>query len=401
MGVLTHRQSESGGRPAGIRRSRPYLSELESLRGLAILLVSAFHLDLSVMARLFTPPDGSTTLAESYVRAGYTGVSLFFTLSGFLLGGEFLAEVGGGRAVSRRDYFARRALRILPLYYGAVAIAAVVAARQPADVLLGAPYLVFLNAFERFEIPLGSFSAVWWSLATEAQFYVLLPVLAWLLRPNRCRFGAALLAVYGLAYAAFACAVAQPAKLHSQVLLSHSLFGQAPLFLFGWLAAWLYRRDGERLRNRLAAAPWARNGGADLALMFALLALGLLLRWTLTLGPYRDAPPFAAWHLPEGLLWTSLLLLLLLAPLRLKPLFCNRVLGGLGVISYALYLAHVPLIGAVFTALRGIRPDVLVGWTWRTAALAVGISALCLSVSWAIYRLIERPFLLRKARLDR
>ena len=387
-------------RPAGIRRSSRYLSELESLRGLAIALVAAFHLDLSVMARLFQPPDEATSLAASYVRAGHTGVSLFFILSGFLLGGEFLAEMAGGPKVSRRDYFARRALRILPLYYAAVALSALGAARRPADVLHAVPYLVFLNAFERFAAPLGSFSAVWWSLATEAQFYVLLPVLAWSLRPGNRRIGIALLASYALAYAIYVFGVVRPAELHSQVLLTISLFGQAPLFLLGWCAAWLHRRKGERLRERLAGAPWARNGGADLTLLMLLLALGFLLRWTLRLGPFRETSPFAAWHVPEGILWTCILLLVLLAPLRSKPVLCNRVLGGLGVISYALYLTHVPLIGWVLAALRGIRPGVLVGWSWRTAMVALGISALCLAASWAIHHLIERPFLLRKARID-
>jgi peptidoglycan/LPS O-acetylase OafA/YrhL len=143
-----------------------------------------------------------------------------------------------------------------------------------------------------------------------------------------------------------------------------------------------------------------RRGPADLALIAALCGLGIILRWSLTSGVLRDSPPFAAWHLPEGLIWMTVLLMLLIAPLRLKPLLNNRVLSGLGVLSYSIYMVHVPLIATAFIILRGTQP-VLVGWSVRTGALAVALSALCLAVSWASYRLIERPFLTRKARVDR
>ena len=382
--------------PAGIRPSSTYLRELESLRGLAVLLVYAYHLDLAVMARLFVPSGSDISLAASYVRGGYTGVSLFFVISGFLLGGQFLSEIEGGHAVSRRAYAARRALRILPLYYAAVVAAALIAARQPADLLHGLPYLVFLNAWQRFALPLEPFSAVWWSLATEVQFYLLLPAIAWSLRKRQRRLGAVVLLAYGVAYAAFLAGLARPSQLRSQVFLSHSLFGMAPLFLFGALAAWLHRHAGARL----AGITWLRRGPADLALIAALCGLGIILRWSLTIGVLRDSPPFAAWHLPEGLIWMSVLLMLLIAPLRLKPLLSNRVLAGLGVISYSIYMVHVPLIATAFIILRGTQP-VLVGWSVRTGALAVALSALCLAVSWASYRLIERPFLTRKARVDR
>jgi peptidoglycan/LPS O-acetylase OafA/YrhL len=389
------------GIPAGIRRSAPHWRELDALRGIAILLVYAFHLDLSIMARLFVPAGTAVTLAESYVRGGYTGVGLFFVLSGFLLAGEFLAEIEGGAPVSRRRYFGRRALRILPLYFAVVFCAASLDAERASDLFRALPYLAFLNSLPRFDVPLGSFSAVWWSLATEVQFYVVLPFVAWALRPARRHLGLALLTAWVLAFASFISGVARPAALRSQLVLSHSVFGQAPLFLFGAAAAWFQRRYGDRTRERLATLPWARNGGADLALIAALLALGVLLRWTVHIAPIRDAPPYAAWHIAEGAIWTAVLSLVLLAPLRSKPLFCNRPLTALGVISYSIYLVHVPLFDAVFRRLRGIRSDVLVGWTWRTAILAVAASAVCVAMSYATYRLIERPFLVRKERMDR
>ena len=90
--------------PAGIRRSARYLPELESLRGVAILLVYAFHTNAYV--QVFQPRE--TSLWYAFVLAGHTGVDLFFVLSAFLLSLPFLREAAGGRRVDRRRFFARR-----------------------------------------------------------------------------------------------------------------------------------------------------------------------------------------------------------------------------------------------------------------------------------------------------
>src|SRR6185295_9484169 len=113
-----------------------------------------------------------TSLAGAFVLAGHTGVTLFFVLSGFLLAPPFLAEARGGRRVSRAIYFTRRARRVLPAYYLFVVLAAVTTAKTPLAVLRGVPYLFFLQALPDFTERLGPWSPPWWSLATEAQFYL-------------------------------------------------------------------------------------------------------------------------------------------------------------------------------------------------------------------------------------
>jgi peptidoglycan/LPS O-acetylase OafA/YrhL len=92
-----------------------FLPELESVRGIAILLVFAFHVDGFVRFPFSVAP--SVPLSLAFVHAGFTGVDLFFVLSAFLLSLPFLAEGAGGRRVVVREYALRRALRILPLYY--------------------------------------------------------------------------------------------------------------------------------------------------------------------------------------------------------------------------------------------------------------------------------------------
>ena len=85
----------------------PYLPEVESLRGIAMALVYSFHIDRFVSGNL--PTDVSPVYA--FVRAGHTGVSLFFVLSGFLLSLPFIDGVRHGRPIRPGRFYGRRALR--------------------------------------------------------------------------------------------------------------------------------------------------------------------------------------------------------------------------------------------------------------------------------------------------
>src|SRR5437867_4042609 len=185
----------------GLRRSSTFLPELESVRGIAVLLVFSFHVDGFVRypfsVKLTTP------LWLAFVRAGHTGVDLFFVLSAFLLSLPFLEDAAGGRRVSLRNYFTRRAFRILPLYYAAALVGALLWGGHLADLRLALPYLLFLNSFARMCTPLDPYSGVWWSLATEIQFYLVLPLLLVFLRSRSGRrAGALFLGLHALAYVA-------------------------------------------------------------------------------------------------------------------------------------------------------------------------------------------------------
>lgn len=387
--------SRSAERPVGVATTARYLPELESLRGWAILLVVAYHLDgfMLGLARHGIMLGTSSPLL-AYVRAGNTGVDLFFALSGFLLSLPFFAAARSGRQIDLRRFAARRALRILPLYYAAVLTTGagfVLAGANPLRIL---PYFLFLNALPHVAIPMMPYSLTWWSLATEAQFYVLLPLLAPSLK--RRWLGALLLGSFAAAYGAFLAGVLRtPATIQA---FGTSVLGRGPLFLAGMAAAWIFVHHGPRLRDRLHRAAWARNGGADAILLAVLLALGLLLQWGLNTGPLRvQMPPLHVWHVLEGILWASVLLLLIVAPLRSKPLLANRVLERLGLLSYSLYLLHVPIL---ITGLRRLRMAgwIETGWTVRGALAATVLLLASVAASALTYRFIERPFLVRKER---
>ena len=373
-----------------------FLPELESLRGIAITLVFLYHADgLLVPDRA---PGVWISPFAAYVRAGNAGVDLFFVLSGFLLALPFLAEIDGGRSVSIGRYFERRALRILPAYYVAVFAAAALSAHQPGDMLLGVPYLLFLQSFLNGAMPLLPYTIPWWSLATEVQFYLALPLAKLARYPGWRWVLAAGLAAWAIALVGFMLRWWEPPGLHDLVLRI-SLFGRGPVFLCGIAAAFAYRRWGVRARSALAAAPRATG---DLALWGLLLALGALLSWASFAGPFRaDHGVRGAWHTIAGGLWATIMLLLLLAPLRSKTLLVNRAWGTVGRWSYSFFLLHLGPLHWAFDALHGPPPEHEIGWTPFNVCKVVAVFAVCLAGSGASYHLIERPYLERKSHIRR
>ena len=333
----------------------------------------------------------------AFVHAGHTGVTLFFVLSAFLLSRPFLAEASRGVRASRKNFFARRAMRILPLYWFVVIASTLISARKSDFALSdGVPYLFFLNSFPGSAVPMFPFSDVWWSLATEAQFYLALPLLTLLLptRAGRWVLGA-LLVVYAGTYAW----IVTYATEWLIPTLGISLFGRGHSFLIGIAAAWIYENWGPRIRERCAQSKLACRGGADLFLLGVILCQGLLLREVVFLGFFRAEQSWNEWHVLESLLWALLVLITLVAPLRLGFLFSNRVLGGIGLLSYSMYLVHFPIIFFVLYPLSGTNPEAYQGWTWTSSGAVMLCLGLALALSSLTYLAIERPVLQRKARI--
>ena len=371
------------------------LPEVESLRGLAILLVVLFHLHAMVGRHSFATP-ADTSLAGAFVLAGHTGVSLFFVLSGFLLAGPFLAEAAGGARVARRAYAARRVLRVMPAYVAAVTVASIDCATRPLEVLRGVPYLFFLESIPGMTTPLIPYSDVWWTLATEAQFYLTLPLLAWAWRAGPRLVG--LLAVtYALAYTAVVTGAIGTGTPGGTLALTGSLFGRGPLFALGAAAAWLLPTAAARSKAWAGRSSWAGGGAADVVLLILLVGLALLLRRVVAASYLTAELGWPWWHVIEGALWASLLLLLLVAPLRSKPLLCNAVLARLGLWSYSLYLLHFPLIWYVFDRRHGTLGPVLDASGVPPAIRPGLVLAVSIVLAALSYQVIERPFLRRKA----
>ena len=308
--------------------------ELEALRGVAILLVFVYHASSMLLGG--SRFEGTwVSPAAAFAYAGQTGVTLFFVLSAFLLSRPFLVEARGGRRVDRRSFYRRRVRRIVPLYAVAVAAGTLLSAAQPSDLLRALPHLLFLSGLPG--VPeLFPYGSVWWSLGTEVQFYLVLPLLPAALRAPR------LAAALALAYVAVFAALSD---VRSVALLGTriSLAWRAPCFAAGIAAAFAYERLGPRW---LARPPprWLARGVADLILLGLLASLGFLLRWVVWTGYFNAEHSSPEWHALEAALWALVVLWLLAAPLRSRALLCNPALEGIGRLSYSIYLTHLPIL---------------------------------------------------------
>lgn len=113
-------------------------------------------------------------------RNGFLGVDVFFVLSGFLITNILINEISRSGGISLVNFFARRALRIFPLYYFVIAILSVyflfagARSEQGSIFLSELPYHM---AYVSNWVDIRTMMSITWSLSTEEQFYILWPVL--------------------------------------------------------------------------------------------------------------------------------------------------------------------------------------------------------------------------------
>jgi peptidoglycan/LPS O-acetylase OafA/YrhL len=140
---------------------------LDALRGMAILLVLGRHFDYFTIWR----------------RIGWTGVDLFFVLSGFLISGLLFQELKARSAINVKRFILRRGLKIWPSYYlliGVTGAFSFVAARArgapfaPHEILAAALFVRNFVGSDGLNLLVHS-----WSLAVEEHFYLLFPLLLW------------------------------------------------------------------------------------------------------------------------------------------------------------------------------------------------------------------------------
>ncbi|TFF36527.1 acyltransferase family protein [Mucilaginibacter psychrotolerans] len=139
---------------------------LDHLRAFAICYVLIFHY------RLFGHPDWAASLGTF----GWTGVDLFFVLSGYLISSHLFAEISKTGTISLKTYFIKRSFRILPAYFFIVAVYFLVPAYHEREAL--SPLWRFLTFTKNYGLDVrvfGTFSHSW-SLCVEEQFYLVLPL---------------------------------------------------------------------------------------------------------------------------------------------------------------------------------------------------------------------------------
>jgi peptidoglycan/LPS O-acetylase OafA/YrhL len=150
------------------------MPELDTLRGIAVSMVVLFHAFAFTygLSGLSVIPKVSVGMT----MCGWTGVNLFFVLSGFLITGILLDTKS--RADYYKRFYLRRALRILPLYYAVLVLLFLIVRsglvqRHVSWAFLGLSAVYLSNVTDLFGVPMQY--GVLWSLAVEEHFYLLWP----------------------------------------------------------------------------------------------------------------------------------------------------------------------------------------------------------------------------------
>jgi peptidoglycan/LPS O-acetylase OafA/YrhL len=369
---------------SGIRDKSNYIIELESIRGIAVLFVFFYHL-YGVSFSGETKP-GSYTLPMAFIAGGNTGVTLFFVLSGFLLSLPFIKGADKGQFPSIRDYFISRTLRILPLYYLVVV----------ASILITGNFDEGLAAltFQYVGFDIFPYSVVWWTLSTEVQFYILLPIIMFLLNSTNGRLILLVLFIFWvLSYYLLTLSDYEISRSY-EMIRTKSIFARLPAFIFGIGTAFAY--------NHYNAKPFKSSKNQSYYSCFALVILVLILGFILQSALNMGANAETLWHIHhtfEALCWTLILLLLVTTNPLGKSIIINSINAFLGKISYSIYLLHVPIM---FYIVYPLQQSVGVGKYINSIefVLASTLSiAATIIASYISYQLIEKPFLKLKQHL--
>jgi peptidoglycan/LPS O-acetylase OafA/YrhL len=352
--------------PAGYARG--FIPELDGLRGLAILVVLVHHFW-----------SGGPSLVQELARIGWMGVDVFFVLSGFLITGILLDTRGD--AGYYRNFFARRALRVFPLYYlfvgACFTVLPLVEGGDYANTKFvresGSPlwYVFYLSNVRTALV--GDWPHNWvrplWSLAIEEQFYLFFPPLVAMLSARRLRH-----VLWGMVGFAFLFRLATTVLMPENHLIQYTftLSRLGPLALGGLLA--LAFRGG-RVTWDPALVTWAM-----LALIGAVAALylgaevrrrdpaGRLFGYTLV-----------AFASAAIVLWTVLH--------RGTPatrLFRAPPLRYVGKICYGLYLLHIPVESIIDRAIPRLGIDVDPG-SLLLVPLKVAVAVAVAAASWHLF----------------
>lgn len=353
---------------------QPRVPELDGLRGIAILMVVVLHFT-------FLETHDHPTFVPIYAaRLGFIGVDLFFVLSGFLITGILLDSKG--EPGYYRNFYARRFLRIFPLWYLFLVFVFFVAPRI-AFPMTEAPfgrwwYFTYLTNFAL--VRYGESNAIpdiGWSLAIEEQFYLVWPAIVALLPPRALRR----LCIAIVAAAIALRGILGPGRFEAAYFLAPARMD--PLAI-GALAA-LMVREGAVPSRRLLARLAVLLGFLIVVLRIAEPALRSGLMFT------------TAGYTIVALFFACALLLAISGDGRniYRRLMRSRMLRSFGKYSYAIYLWHL----VVKEAMLRVEPVArrLVAFPRNPIAAQAALYAAGISLSWIAgwlsWQLFERHWL--------
>tara|TARA_B100001063_G_scaffold246967_1_gene288887 strand:+ start:36518 stop:38428 length:1911 start_codon:yes stop_codon:yes gene_type:complete len=337
-----------------------YRKDLDGIRAIAVLLVLFFHVDIVVF------------------KAGFIGVDIFFTISGFLISGIVLREVQT-TGFSFKKFYIRRATRLLPAYLFMLIITLLASLYILAPLALfdffksALASSLFVSNFYFLFNHSGYFSTSvhelpllhTWSLSVEEQFYLIMPLslILWMkIKIFKIRFAVLLgCLVFSIFVSGFLTSFNQglsyflvPSRIHE--------------FLFGTLLAVIINQ----FSNKITPSTFASN------VLFVISILGIFLVSTM-LSSKGDFPGYIA---SIVCLFTALLIYVGLNENCIShKVLGNRLFVWIGLLSYSIYLWHWPIV----SLLKYMQVD----FYWYTQLTIVMVSLFFAAIS---YYYVEKPF---------
>ena len=354
-------------------RDRSRQAVLEGARGLLVAAIVGYHA-LRLLLSRNGDNWGDVSALWWWAGTGRFGVDAFFVLAGFLMVGSWRScrDRASSTFGAVRDFAARRAWRILPPYLAMLVVLVPMVAPGLLRPEGWRDLLRLLTVQQYLDVHLpATVNVPIWSLTTEVHFYVLAPLLAWLV----ARYGGWKLWLVAAPFGLWWVESSFRGELAGGLLP-----GRIDQFVLGASAAALLARVSAGERSRLVGALTSR------------LALPVLTLALVGVGTYHGA---TFQHPIEGVLPD---LVHPVAALLLAGLLVRLVAGGpvrllehpamvwLGSISFSLYLWHYPILdqGLRLTgATRGPAP--------QAALTGVVLVALAIGVATASHHLVELP----------
>jgi peptidoglycan/LPS O-acetylase OafA/YrhL len=338
-----------------------HIPSLDGMRGAAFLLVFFGHALPAAMLR-FVPPA--------------FGVTVFFVLSGYLITTLLRKEFDRSSTVGFRDFYLRRAFRILPPFYIVLALSSVLTALHAVDgkvtlPALGAYVFHAANYWHIYrgldEVPGGT--SVYWSLSVEEHFYLLFPMLYWGMRRWRLSARQQLGVIVGLCGAVLAWRLTLVGVFHAD----HER---------------LYRASDTRVDAILAGCALAvygnpmldRSRWSDRAWRWVALPIGALILAATSL---VRQPLFQ--EAVKGSLQAAALIPFFVVAIRCPKwgpmrLLNTRLMGFIGLLSYGLYLSHRMVLTLVEK------------WVTSNLMLQVPIAlGIVIALCYALHIFVEKP----------
>jgi peptidoglycan/LPS O-acetylase OafA/YrhL len=339
--------------------------ELDFIRGIAIIAVMGTH--------FHSFPTGSAVVAaiEYPLKSfGLEGVNLFFTLSGFLVGGLLLKQYAQEGRIDATRFIVRRIFKIWPAYYVLI-LFHVIAGRHPLDTFLVQNLTHTQNYF-------GSSIAQTWSLAVEEHFYLFLPLLLILLARFRARIDTVLVVLGSICVAVL---IARCVAVHDGLIDETAFYTQYRIdsLLFGvmlaalyWMKPAAYRaiagRKGLLIAAVLGLVLWlvfgTRNVPLDRSIGYTIQAIGFCALIVLTVE--------YSWPIRETMLY--------------------RLIAWIGVYSYGIYLWHSLALAPADMLIRkatALHVPAIPAW----AAIMAAQFVIAIALGYVTTRAIEFPFL--------